>query len=330
MNISPRCFMKAVFFVSSLLIINSSMAATLTVTNLNDSGAGSLRQAISDAVSGDRITFDVSGTIFVSSRMHITKSLSLIGPRSGFINISGDGNTRIFHLHSGLTVTMRGLTIRDGFSDFDSTGDVGGAIENYGDLTLLNMTLERNGALIGGAIYNQGTLNMVNTTIGNNSVSDPNADCNGDGQGGGIYTEGDISIVNSSLVNNFGECGGTIYLASGTVSIVNSIISTDLALTRASCYNLTGPVQLNSQGNNISNDDSCGLTHPTDLINTDPMLGGLEINGGPVRTYNPLPGSPAIDAGADSFAPSFDAHGTRRPQGLASDIGAAEIISIAP
>ncbi len=36
-------------------------AATITVMNTNDSGAGSLRQAITDAGSGDTIDFGVTG-----------------------------------------------------------------------------------------------------------------------------------------------------------------------------------------------------------------------------------------------------------------------------
>ena len=42
-------------------------AATITVTSLDDTGAGTLRQAIIDANSGDTIDFSVTGTITLLS-----------------------------------------------------------------------------------------------------------------------------------------------------------------------------------------------------------------------------------------------------------------------
>ncbi len=47
------------FVLAALGTANSVRAATLTVTDLNDSGPGSLRQAIADAAAGDTITFGV-------------------------------------------------------------------------------------------------------------------------------------------------------------------------------------------------------------------------------------------------------------------------------
>ncbi len=47
------------------------------------------------------------------------------------------------------------------------------------------------------------------------------------------------------------------------------------------------------------------LTGPGDQINTNPLLGPLQDNGGPTFTHALLPGSPAIDAGDPSFTPPF-------------------------
>jgi hypothetical protein len=59
-----------------------------------------------------------------------------------------------------------------------------------------------------------------------------------------------------------------------------------------------------SLGYNISSDDGGGnLTGPGDQINTDPMLGPLQNNGGATLTHALLAGSPAINAGDPNFTP---------------------------
>ena len=67
-----------------------------------------------------------------------------------------------------------------------------------------------------------------------------------------------------------------------------------------------------SLGYNLSSDDGGEfLTGPGDQINTDPLLGPLQDNGGPTFTHELLPGSPAIDAGDPNFTPPpfFDQRG---------------------
>src|SRR4029077_8679273 len=48
------------------------------------------------------------------------------------------------------------------------------------------------------------------------------------------------------------------------------------------------------------------LNGPGDQINTDPILGPLQDNGGPTFTHALLPSSPAIDAGDPKFTPPPD------------------------
>ena len=59
-----------IFVIAVLLLAATTMsvhAATITITNTNDSGPGSLRQALAVAHDGDRITFVVSGVIRLTS-----------------------------------------------------------------------------------------------------------------------------------------------------------------------------------------------------------------------------------------------------------------------
>ena len=85
-----------------------------------------------------------------------------------------------------------------------------------------------------------------------------------------------------------------------------------------------------SHGYNISSDDGGGFLNGTgDQINTDPVLGPLQNNGGPTFTHALLPGSPAIDAGDPSFTPPpyYDQRGFRfrRIFNGRIDVGALEV-----
>src|SRR5689334_3580282 len=68
----------------------SAHAATNVVTNLNDSGPGSLRQTIAEAASGSTITFSVSGTIDLNGELVVSKDLTINGPGAASLIISGN------------------------------------------------------------------------------------------------------------------------------------------------------------------------------------------------------------------------------------------------
>jgi hypothetical protein len=67
-------------------------ATTITITNTNDSGPGSLRQALTDANDGDTINFAVTGTIdLTNGELLVNKNVSITGPGSATLAV--DGNT---------------------------------------------------------------------------------------------------------------------------------------------------------------------------------------------------------------------------------------------
>jgi hypothetical protein len=87
-----------------------------------------------------------------------------------------------------------------------------------------------------------------------------------------------------------------------------------------------------SYGYNVSSDDGNGyLSGPGDQINTDPLLGPLQDNGGPTFTHELLPGSPAINAGDPNFVgpPDYDQRGPDyvRVRGGRIDVGSFEVQS---
>src|ERR1700730_6668339 len=77
---------KAALFLFSLtmLLATAAKCATLTVFSGNDSGAGTLRQAIFDASSGDTINFalpqNVKTISLTSGELLINKNLTVNGP----------------------------------------------------------------------------------------------------------------------------------------------------------------------------------------------------------------------------------------------------------
>src|SRR5207248_7659058 len=88
-----------------------------------------------------------------------------------------------------------------------------------------------------------------------------------------------------------------------------------------------------SQGYNLSSDDGGGyLTGPGDQINTEPLLGSLQDNGGPTLTHALLPDSPAIDAGDPNFTPPprQDQRGYPRVVNGRIDIGSFEVQEATP
>src|SRR5437868_5312835 len=113
----------------------STQQTTLIVTNTNDNGPGSLRQALADAVDGDTIQFDpaLNGqTITLTSgELAITKNLTIAGPGADQLAVSGSSASRIFHIMSGHTVGVEGLTIKNGRATAQSDG---GGILNEGTL----------------------------------------------------------------------------------------------------------------------------------------------------------------------------------------------------
>ena len=88
---------------------------TLIVTNTNDSGPGSLRQALADANDGDVIGFAVTGTIgLTSGELLVARNITISGPGAENLAVNGNGKSTVFHIASGETVTISGLTITNG------------------------------------------------------------------------------------------------------------------------------------------------------------------------------------------------------------------------
>ena len=295
-------------------------ATTITVTNTNDSGPGSLRQALADAHDGDTVeAAGISGVIrLTTGELLVDKSVTINGAGADVLAVDGHATSSVFQIGSGKTVTISDLTIRNGEGNFgggilngggatltitDSTlsgniGGFGGGIFNTGTLAIVNCTVSGNAASEGAGIYNGATSTITNSTLSGNAAP---------GAGGGCVNLGTLQIANSTLSDNSSGLGGGVFNI-GTLQIGNTILNT--GDSGANISNSGGTVT--SLGYNLSSDDGGGfLTGPGDQINTDPMLGPLQDNGGPTFTHALLPASPAIDTGDPNFTPPpfFDQRG---------------------
>lgn len=224
------------------------------VTNLNDSGAGSLRQAISDANAGGTINFQagLTGTIRLASELFINKNLTIQGPGASQLTVSGNNAVRVFNIKMG-NVALSGLTIANGrrASADLSQGIVyanfpvgGGIFNDFGVVTLTACTISGNSASgvptsffdiggAGGGIYNYGGIvTLTACTISGNSASGGTSAAAGSGGGitnaTGIINLTDCTVSNNSAVSGpsgSGANGGGITNGTGTVNLKSSTLS---------------------------------------------------------------------------------------------------------
>src|SRR5205823_3937951 len=125
-GVKRRALFSSLIGAGLLSIAPRASAITRTVTNLNDSGPGSLRAQIAASGPGDTINFSVSlpNTITLTSgELLIDKNLTINGPGAGSLTVArssagGTPDFRIFNCSngtgSGATVSISGLTISNG------------------------------------------------------------------------------------------------------------------------------------------------------------------------------------------------------------------------
>ncbi len=310
--------------------------------------------AVGKATDGDTITV-AAGTYTETNTLN--KSLIITGAGIDQTVVDGNASGTIFTIDLGKTVSISGMTLKNGSSG------VGGAINSSGNTTLSKIKFTGNNSGAGGAIYiydglltlknsivdgntggsgsaaiwldSAGELSVESSTVSNNNAQGlhlqstkaatlTNVTVSGNSYEGIATTNGmNVDIQFSTIANN------ALYGISnyGSVTIANSIVANSGNGTN--CFN---GGTLTSGGYNIDDGTTCGFTATGDQSSTDPLLLPLSDNGGDTQTHGLPLNSPAVDAGNNATCPATDQRGTARPvdgngdSTATCDIGAFEFV----
>lgn len=188
-------------------------ATSIPVTNCNDSGAGSLRDAVNSAVDGD--TIDMTSlscstiTLTTGSILTFANNLTLDGP--GALSLTIDGGNQyapLLHVGSG-TLAINDLSVADGYkysTNAQTNPTKGGCIYSTGTVSLSHSWVKYCQAsssnttlgVKGGGIYGRNGVTLSYSNVTGNSASSSALYA----YGGGIYTQGFFTAVNSFVSGN--------------------------------------------------------------------------------------------------------------------------------
>ena len=303
--------------------------ATYTVTSLANSGAGSLREAMSLALSNGQNTMDAivfaaglsGGTLTLTSELLIFTDVTIDGDTNGDnkadITISGGGTTRILKVVDVADVALKSLTLTNGRATQAGGGDDGGAIYMNGvSLDIQDTTIQNSFATYGGGgIHVQaGSVRIANSLLVNNTA---------ESYGGGVRVfGGDVTMVNTTLSGNTTKgTGGGIVAQDGTLTLHNSTLTLNRADTDGASTTGGGGLFFSGGAVTVTNtviagNSSGGSAAPgadlgglalgvaNSFVNGDAGLGALADNGGTVRTHAPLAGSVLLGGGNSALLPA--------------------------
>ena len=231
----------AIALVFSSTVPNMTQAATFTVSNTLDTGAGSLRRAVFDANSNagnDIIVMSIpsGSTIDVVTEILITDSVQILGPATDDptgVTLNGMNNSRHFNTSisgSGNFLSLYDMTLTNGYTS--------GSSENGGSTFVYNASLTLDHCIIsgnstvgefakgGGFFMFGGNVTLTQSTISNNSTIGLY------GQGGGFdtYFGGQATLTQSTISGNStagssADGGGFSVRHGGDVTLINSTVS---------------------------------------------------------------------------------------------------------
>jgi hypothetical protein len=343
------------FSVSGLVaggaVFADSENLTILDSVISNSTSGAQKDPSPDGCGGNVGFFGTSG-----GALRIADS-TLSGGNSLGLNFALGGNLCVFKgkltlerstLSGGTATQGGGLLVDDlaedstisfstisGNQGFQSGGGIFSDSLGTGILTIDSSTISGNTGGLPGPIHtgagggieaHQGNLRIINSTISGNQAN---------GEGGGIYFTGfgntSLLLRLTTVANNTAAVKGGGILVRGAFAVVqldHSILANgapeDLDAEPAPH---PPPPAIASNDSLIEAPGNAVVLGAHNIIGTDPLLGPLASNGGPTLTHQPLPGSPAIDAGDPAIPspPATDQRGFARIAGAAVDLGSVEV-----
>lgn len=289
-------------FSSAALQDFADVLVVYEVVNTNDTGAGSLRVAITSSNAStavdDSIVINTIGTMTVGSVLAITDDVSIFGPGADLFTISGGGVARVLDVGTYndnplLNIAMSGMTISNGTSS--TNGKKTGGASIYGDVVFRNMVISNNvgGTYGGGGIgVWKANFKMYNSVVDGNTLVEG---ASSTVQGGGMVCGGPstVTIVGSTISNNTlvastassgstSMGGGIAILGSGTVvTILDSTITGNSISDQISAE--TALI-----GGGISMKDATTLVGRNITVSGN-SLGSVTVNSG-FTTFNTISG----------------------------------------
>jgi len=293
------------------IVINNAGALTINGTGANnltiDGGAGTNRIFYTN-----RATVTISGVTLTG------------GGGTGATNTSVGG---AIYAHQG-SLTLDGAHVTGNTQN--QAG--GGAFFYQGIHRISNSTFSGNSAQnCGGfALYDSFTaLTVVNSTISGNLATSF--------EGGGFCNSGNTTLRNVTITNNTASNsgGGISSNVDATLNFSNTILAGNTATSSYAPEIRIKGIVTSAGGNTVgdspgdssntdgepNDEENTGIQivyQPTDIRDTNPLLGALQNNGGATPTHALLAGSPLIDKGLNTLvsplAPAFDQRGTGFPR----------------
>ncbi len=276
------------------------LLSTFPVTSPADDGStGTLRWAVAGAkadTSPRTIVFELgtaAAMITLSQgQLELSNTSESVtiddGPGQGPVTISGNSQSGVFQVDSGVTASISGVTITEG-----SATQGGGAVFNEGSTTLDNCTISGNTSTegAGGGLYNSfsGQLRAYGCTISGNTSSNEGAGVYNDGTaylsgctisgnsnnnaGGGVWNRSTIDLTGCTISGNTAFAGGGLE-SEAAATVTDCTISDNVA-------NKSGGGVANGFVAYVSDtDDTAALTLTGSTISDNTVSGGTLGGGG--------------------------------------------------